>query len=159
MMNGRECKQLIDPKKAELFTGSLGKLKETQRAEPVAMVSAEGEVTHWFVPFIQEERALGFAIVSQAGKFVSYGLLSPRPSSKPGIDRHFFTEPPAGILEEIKERFPGMHLVSQAFSYDQSPQRWGWRVTIEQGKQAMVLFATPGGWYQTAAPKPGWEGA
>ena len=157
-MDASKIKELIKQQKKELFSGSFARIKDAEPGEPVPMLNADGEQTHWFTPFNLNRRTAGFSIQNLAGKMIIYGLLTPNAGIKEKIDPGFFLTPPALILDEIKKSYPGFEILSQSFSYDESPQRWGWRINMAKQSQRLTLFVAPDGWYEKREKKLGWEG-
>lgn len=128
-------------------------LREAEPGEPVAVSSPAGEPAFWIVPFVRAGRAVGFARVDLSGRAGEVAVLG----APGGIDALYFAEPPAGALADIRAQHPGEPLRAPVFSYDEFPDRWGWRI---EGR-GWTAFIGPGGWYERPAGErrqPGIEG-
>jgi len=155
-MNTQEIRELIDRQKVALFSSSLAAAKEAITSEPVPMLDETGQQRYWFIPFINAQKVVAFAIATLTGKVSMHGLLTPNADEK--TDSSFFLTVPSLILNEIKVAYPHFEVLSQAFSYDEIPQRWSWRIKLKNQQQRITIFAGPTGWYEKKERKPGWEG-
>ncbi len=128
-------------------------LTEAEAGEPAAVSSPAGEPAFWIVPFVRAARAVGYARVDVSGRVAEIAVLG----APGGIDARYFAEPPAAALAEIRTRHPGEPLGEPVFSYDEFPDRWGWRID----GPGWTAFIGPGGWYERPAGErrqPGIEG-
>lgn len=125
--------------------------------EPVLVGTPEGMSSYWLVPMLIGDMACGFATVNLTGNVTRLGIFGGAPTDQAAwVKADFFRRPPAEILDEIAGRYPGWTISPPVFSYDMSPARWGWMVRLTRSEAAPVLiFITPGGWYEQYAAPPG----
>ncbi len=116
---------------------------------PVLACSPEGIPAFWIVPLEIDRYACGYAkadLQARVGQIASLGIGAGQSEGCPDSD--FFRRPPDGALKEIRGRYAGMVLGEPLFSYDRTPAKWGWRVTVGL-PVVKVVFINPGGWYES----------
>ncbi|MCW4005609.1 MAG: hypothetical protein NWF04_03295 [Candidatus Bathyarchaeota archaeon] len=127
-------------------------------ADPVAVHDADGKEAYWLVPMLHSEKACGFAHVNQdlsVSKIATFGS-GPKDTAS-WVDAAFFKQPPPEALKEIRARYPDMELSEPLFSYDKTPDKWGWKITLKNG-DSFNVFVGVFGWYKQSEQKPGFEG-
>jgi hypothetical protein len=113
----------------------------------VLVRSPEGEPAYWLVPLSVGTRACGYARVDLGGHVGQVGTLGTGEGDPEGCpEAGFFAAAPPSALAEIGAKYRGKTLGEPIFSYDRSPAKWGWRVTVGDPVVG-VVFITPGGWY------------
>lgn len=122
------------------------------------MHDPQGNKAYWLVPIMCNEKACGFAQVQKdylVSKISAFG--SSPDDTKSWIDASFFKAPPPNLLKEIQTRYPEMALSEPIFSYDKTPAKWGWKITLTND-QTFEVFVGPANWYKQAKTEPGFEG-
>ena len=136
-------------------------LRSAVVGNPVLARSPDGAPAFWLVPLEVRQRACGFArveLTERVAQLSAFGAGADDVSSWPEAD--FFRRPPARVLDEVRAKYSGAQLAEPVFSYDGSPAKWAWRVTVGEPATS-VVYITPGGWYERAgsrAVQPGREG-
>lgn len=126
-------------------------LREAKIGDPALVRSADGAPAFWLVPFESGDRACGFARVELSGRAAQVGIFGAGADDRANWPpAEFFRHPPAGVLEELRAKHPGVPLAAPVLSYDGSPAKWAWRICIGS-PPARVAYVTPGGWYEKAA--------
>jgi hypothetical protein len=124
---------------------AMGALKSATVGGPVLARSPEGEPAFWLVSLELGHRACGFARADLAERVVQISSFGPGPESWP--EAALFSHPPGRVIEEVRGLHPGAELGPATLSYDGSPAKWAWRMTVGNPATA-VVFMTPGGWYE-----------
>jgi hypothetical protein len=124
-------------------------LQDTDAGEPVLVFSPRGVPEFWLVPFLRGSLACGFARVTVHSLDVTHlGLFGGRADDQASwLPASFFRGPPKSTLGEIASRYPRARLSKPIMSYDRSPARWGWRITLDGEGHAAIIFVGPSGWY------------
>lgn len=125
-------------------------VRDGEVGHPVLVRTPKGEPAFWMVPILVEGHACGFARVGLSGRVGQVGVfgsgLEDRSSWIPAV---FFREPPAEIIEDMRNRYPSFSMSEAVLSYDESPGKWAWRVELWLVNELKVtIFITPGGWYE-----------
>ena len=114
------------------------------------------------MPFLRGSLACGFAGVSVDSLDVTQlGLFGGNAEDRASwLPASFFRAPSKETIGEIASRYPGARLSNPILSYDRSPARWGWRITLDGNEHTATIFVGPGGWYeQSIATDSSSEGA
>lgn len=128
-------------------------LAAAQAAEPVLVRHPDAHPAFWIVPFIRGSSACGFATVDLSTTVTAISALGAGLEDRAGwIDASWFTSPPPRVLEEVRAANPDAILSEPMLSYDRSPARWGWTVTIRRpGAEPRTAFIGPRTWHVVSA--------
>jgi len=128
----------------------LSVLRQAEVDPPVVVHAPDGQPAYWLVPYVIGDFAAGFARIGLAGAVSQIGTFGAGPDDRRSwIPRDFFQRPNDRALDEIRAQFADAVISEPMLSYDTSPAKWGWRLTVSrQGRVAAVVFITPGGWYE-----------
>lgn len=136
-------------------------LRQAATGMPVMVHTPAGEAATWLVPFIAQGMACGYAQVSLQGVVTRIGILGGSAVDREAwIPATYFYQPPEALLAEIQQQYAGAVLSEPVFSYDRSPLRWAWRLSIDQeGTAPVEVFITPDGWFARPVEeqRPGYE--
>lgn len=134
-------------------------VKKGKVGSPVMIHTQEGEPAYWFVPILIKDSACGFARVELSGIVSHLGTFGAGYEDRSSwIKASFFEKPPPEILNEIKNRYPGLKISKPFFSYDKSPSKWAWRLEVRSNdKVSVVIFISPSGWYEQTPEKKNME--
>jgi len=140
---------------------SMRLLRRAVIGTPLLVRSPDGVPAYWLVPLEIGRHACGFARADLAGRIAQVGIFGAGTDDLSGCpETAFFHHPPKSALDEIRAKHVGKPLGEPMFSYDGSPAKWGWRITMGTPVTGIALI-TPGGWYgRTFAGEqpPGKEG-
>ncbi|NTW69548.1 MAG: hypothetical protein HGB23_06805 [Chlorobiaceae bacterium] len=130
--------------------GKFTLLRKAKVGTPAMVYSPEGVSAFWLVPFLSGDLACGIAQVELSGQVAKIGIFgSTSHDSMSWINASFFKEPPSEILEKIHSVFSRDVVSDPVFSFDTSPSRWAWMLTIKsEGTASFKVFITPGSWYK-----------
>lgn len=124
-------------------------VRRAKAGSPVPVHGPTGEPAYWLVPFLVQNKVCGLAEVDLVGRVNRVGILGSTPDDRRSwIDSSFFDKPPEDLLTEIRDHY-GAALSTPILSYDASPSRWAWQVSVASGRGVgRLVFITPGGWYE-----------
>lgn len=124
-------------------------LRRAATGAPVIVHTPAGEAATWLVPFVVQGMACGYAQVSLQGVVTRIGILGGSAVDRAAwIPATYFYQPPETLLAEVKKQYAGAVLSEPLFSYDRSPMRWAWQLSIEQeGAAPLEVFIAPDGWF------------
>jgi len=139
----REQSPLVNDEKFTL-------LRKAQVGNPAMVYSPEGTSAFWLVPFLSGDLVCGIAQVELSGQVAKIGIFGSAPDdSMSWMNASYFKEPPAEILKKIESVYSRDNVSDPVFSFDRSPSRWAWMLTIKsEGKESFKVFITPGSWYK-----------
>ncbi|HEX7904670.1 MAG TPA: hypothetical protein VF487_12380 [Chitinophagaceae bacterium] len=149
-MNVTDIKALIFQKSSDLFRGRFESLSSAEIGDPIEMFDDEEIQRFWFTGLFRKKRVVGRIIQDLSGKIVLHGFVTPNVSSEEErIEEGFLKEPPEKIIAAINKTYPDGILVSQFFSFDKVPQKWGWLIKFKKNdKKNTQFFIAPNGWHE-----------
>lgn len=128
---------------------AMAALHDAQAGEPLLAADEGGAPAFWLVPLLQGDRACGYARVDLGGRVAQVSAFGAGPRDTAAWPQaQYFSAPPQRLVDEVQARYPNAALGAPVFSFDASPARWGWRITI--GEQR-VAYIGPAGWYERPA--------
>ncbi len=151
MLSSEDIKNIITENYKNLFQDSFQQLINTTIGAPIRVFDLHKKHKFWFVPFLLKSKVRGSAIFDINGKLVSHGVLTPNVRDEEKlIDKEYFESVPESILDEIKDFYKDYRIESQFFSFDLTPQKWGWFIGLKDNntKESVSVFAGPEGWYE-----------
>lgn len=123
-------------------------LRQARPGSPAMVHTPVGEAAYWMVPFVLQGMACGFAQVDLQGRVMRMGIFGGTADDRAAwIPAAYFKQPPAALLAEIEQHYPGAVAAKSAFSYDRSPAKWAWRLVVGEETAPVEVFITPRGWY------------
>jgi hypothetical protein len=125
-------------------------LRQAETGAPVLVHTPAGEPAYWLVPFIVQGMVCGFAQTSLQGVVMRIGILGGSAGDRAAwIEASYFEQPPREMLAEIRQQYAGAALPEPVFSYDGSPIKWAWRLSIlKEGAAPVEVFISPSGWVE-----------
>lgn len=124
-------------------------LRDALPGPPALVRAPTGAPAFWLVPFERDGLACGYARVGLDGRLGQLSQFGANASDRAAWPQaSYFQQAPQAALAEIRARHPQADLGEPVLSYDGSPAKWAWRVTLGEG--ARVAYVLPGGWYESA---------
>lgn len=150
MYSAEDISRLMKGHMGEGLKTSFPMLSSTTLGDPVPLYDSRRKQSYWLIPFLEDTKVRGLAIVDLKGNLVSHGVLSPNLTDKSLlVDRDFFDSVPQKALEKIKEQYKGYRHSIPFLSYDVSPRKWGWYLELEKEKaQTIQIFIGINGFYE-----------
>ena len=160
MADNFEIKKIIKSQKEELLSGNFAGIKDAEVSEPIPMLNEKKMQEYWFTAFLIQNKIRGFAITDNSGNILIHGLLAPNVIEiQKQADKNYLSEPPKRELRKIRKFYPGYRVVSQTFSFDTVPQKWAWRLIMENKEaNSITIFISPYNWYEKKSSDPNIEG-
>ena len=151
MHSSEEIQEYISANFKVQFQDSFPQLNNTRIGRPVPVFDQNKVQRYWFIPFLLKTKVRGSAIFDVQGKLVTHGVLNPNVQDEDKLlDMHFFEKVPKKTLNEIKHNYKDHTITSQIFSFDRTPQKWGWLICLKKdnSEDLLSIYAGPGGWYE-----------
>jgi len=147
-MNAADIKASIFQKSSDLFRGKFESLSSAEIGDAIGMYDDEKIQHYWFTGLFRKKRIVGMIIQDLSGKIVLNGFVTPNISSEEErIEEEFLKGPPEKTIAEIRKAYPDGIIVSQFFSFDKVPQKWGWLIKFKKNdKKNIQFFISPNGW-------------
>ncbi len=151
MLSAEDIQNIIKKNFQTLFHNSFQQLINTIISTPIPVFDNHKKHKYWFVPLLLKSKVMGSAILDTDGKLISHGILTPNIEDENKlINKAYFESVPEKMLIEIKDSYPDYKITSIYFSYDLSPQKWGWLICLKSDKSnnEFNILAGPFGWYE-----------
>jgi len=151
MRSAEDIQKYIQDNVETLFYPVIQQLNNTTIGTPFPVYDLHKQQQFWFIPFLLKAKVRGSAIMDMAGKIISHGILTPNIQDEDKlIDKHFFEKVPKKTINEIKHNYKDHTITSQIFSFDRTPQKWGWLICLKKdnSEEPLSIFVGPGGWYE-----------
>jgi hypothetical protein len=155
MLSSAEIQKITSDSFKGLFQDSFPQLNHTSIGTPIPVFDQNYVQQYWFVPFLLKSKVRGSALFDVNGKLVTHGVLSPNVQDEHKLtDKAFFEKVPEHLLAEVRNSYKDFEIVSHFFSFDQTPQKWGWLIYLKNGSSQNLkkVFVNPGGWYEKNRP-------
>lgn len=151
MLSSVEIQKHISANFKEQFRHSFSQLNNTSIGSPCPVFDQNKVQKYWLIPFLLKSKVRGSAIFDVNGKLVKHGVLYPNMQDENKlIDKEYFEKVPEKLLNEVRNFYKDFEIESNFFSYDQTPQKWGWLICLknEHSKNSVNVFIGPSGWYE-----------
>lgn len=155
MLSSEEIQEYISANFKNQFQDSFPLLKNTRIGSPIPVFDQNKEQKYWLIPFLLKTKVRGSAILDINGKLVTHGVLTPNVQDEYKLtDKAYFEKVPENLLAEVRNSFKDFEIVSHFFSFDQTPQKWGWLIILKNSSSPdlKMVFVNPGGWYEKNRP-------
>lgn len=156
MHSSKEIQEYISANFLNQFQDSFPQLNNTRIGSPIPVFDQNKVQRYWFIPFLLKTKMRGSAILDINGKLVTHGVLYPNvQDAQKLVDVGYFENIPEASLIEIGKAYKEYEIVSYFFSFDQTPQKWGWLIFLKNGTSMELkqIFVNPGGWYEKRGKK------
>lgn len=156
MLSSAEIQKITSDSFKGLFQDSFSQLKHTSIGTPIPVFDQNNVQQYWLVPFLLKSKVRGSALFDVNGKLVTHGVLSPNVQDEHKLtDKAFFEKVPEHLLAEVRNTYKDFEIVSHFFSFDQTPQKWGWLIYLKNNssQDLKMVFVNPGGWYEKRVQK------
>lgn len=156
MLSSEEIQEYISANFKNQFQDSFPLLKNTRIGSPIPVFDQNKEQKYWLIPFLLKTKVRGSAILDINGKLVTHGVLYPNVQDEQKlVDCSYFEKVPEKSLKEVRKAYKEYEVVSYYFSFDQTPQKWGWRIYLKNSTSPdlIMVFVNPGGWYEKRVQK------
>lgn len=122
-------------------------LTGTQVAEPVLVRNPRDEPEFWLVPLLRDDHASGLVTLTLSGTVQRVGIFGGGAEDRQSwIPASYFLRPPLELMQQIDTNYSDAVQSEPVFSFDQVPDRWGWRIQINP-PTGDFIFIGPHGWY------------
>ena len=151
MLSSEEIREYISANFKGQFQNSFPQLINSHIGSPIPVFDQNKVQKYWLIPFLLKTKVRGSAILDINGKLVTHGVLYPNVQDEQQlIDCIYFEKVPEKSLNEIRKAYKAYEVVSYYFSFDQTPQKWGWLILLKNDSSPDLkkVFVSPGGWYE-----------
>lgn len=156
MLSSKEIREYISANFKGQFQDSFPQLNNTVIGSPVPVFDQNKVQRYWFIPFLLKTKVRGSAILDINGKLLAHGVLYPNVQDEQKlVDCSYFEKVPEKSLKEIRKAYKEYEIVSNHFSFDLTPQKWGWLIYLKNSssQDLKMVFVNPGGWYEKRVQK------
>jgi hypothetical protein len=133
-------------------------LRNANARIPIIVKDDKGEDAFWLVPLLRGEKAVGFVRLEKNLKVSQVSIFGASGADRESwVAASFFDTAPSEAIDSIKLRYPDMELSEPVFSFDKSPAKWGWKITLSN-KRKITVFVDPSGWHEKTSHDTEFEG-
>lgn len=160
MFSSEDIQRIITENYITGFKQSFPQLENTSIGKPVAVFDTRKKQQYWLVPLLLKSKVRGTVLFDLNGNLLTHGVLSPNmQDAEKLLDKVFFEQVPDKLLAEVNDFYKEYEISEHFFSFDKSPQKWGWLICLKSIKKlnSIHVFIGPSGWYESRF-QPGVEG-
>ncbi len=133
-------------------------LRKANARTPIIVKDEKGKDAFWLVPLLNGEKAVGFVRLEKNLKVSQVSIFGASAYDRESwVAASFFERAPSEAIDSIKLRYPDMEMSEPVFSFDKSPTKWGWKITLSN-KRKITVFVDPSGWHEKTSHDTEFEG-